>query len=443
MQLYTFWKYLSIGLLTLVGVISFSVLLPYYFSPIVALIAAAYLYTVLYNNKISNSGTCMIVIYAFFICLISYSFLSLIINILYIWGLIRLPAELTFFSKPYIPSLWLCPISFITMIIIYTRRRKLGICLNCRINTSGYGERGKTGNIFNYESEFQLKNLIVVFGILSVLTWGYYLLIYIDTDINGRDWYVFVGLNIITFILDELYFIFRYYNLYLDLKDNDEIITERELNEMSSRTYLRFYVICGNDIYIDSSVLAESNLSYRTVIDTPFVTKRSVTGITTSEVSSIIKKMTGQPDGELKFFFGKRNPDITKHSILRYFYFINREEEEACPEMNVNGEWMDFEKIKHIYSYKPGEMAPMFVSDLTRLATMVLTQKTFDESGFRKHKIKAYKPSFNLIEVRTGNFELQDEKWIRISMFNSDTRFYRLKRWFRGMRGGNNRRQWD
>lgn len=55
LQLYTFWKNLSVGLLTVVGVLAFSILLPFYFSPIVALIAAAFLYTVLYNNKSAST----------------------------------------------------------------------------------------------------------------------------------------------------------------------------------------------------------------------------------------------------------------------------------------------------------------------------------------------------------------------------------------------------
>ena len=84
LQLYTFWKNLSVGLLTVVGVLAFSILLPFYFSPIVALIAAAFLYTVLYNNKISKHPSCMVVSYSIFFCLIAYSFVSIVVNILYL-----------------------------------------------------------------------------------------------------------------------------------------------------------------------------------------------------------------------------------------------------------------------------------------------------------------------------------------------------------------------
>ena len=59
------------------------------------------------------------------------------------------------------------------------------------------------------------------------------------------------GSNIIAFVIDEIYFASRYYNMYLDLKENGEIITEDELGDMTTKTYLRYYVVCGNNIYIN------------------------------------------------------------------------------------------------------------------------------------------------------------------------------------------------
>lgn len=208
-QLYSFWKNLSIGLLFFVGLIAFSILLPYYFSPIVALIGSAVLYTILYNNRLSRKSSCNVVTYSIFFCLISYSFFSIILNVLYIWGFIKIPQEFTFFSKPYIPSLILNPISFLTLLIINFRQGKMTICVDCKLSFGDKNERGKLGSILNYESHFQLKNLVILFGILTIVTWVYYLVFYINTDINARDWYVFLWLNIIAVILDEIYFIFR------------------------------------------------------------------------------------------------------------------------------------------------------------------------------------------------------------------------------------------
>lgn len=432
-QLYNFWKNLSIGLLVIIGMIVLSVVLPYFFSPIVALIAAAILYTMLYNNKISHSSSCMLIVYALFFCAVIFSFVTIIINILDLWQILpfQLPKELSFFNQPFLPSLLLDPICFITMIVVLIRNSKLSICIDCKLTNGDINERGKLGRILGHESHFQLKNLIFLFGTLSVTIWVYYLFFYSDANLNARDYYMFVWLNIIGFIADELYFIFRYYNLYLDLKENNEIISQEELRDMTSKTYLRFYVICGNHVFLSNNT-PDTRRTGRDVLDTPFFTKRSVNGITVPEVNQIIRRMTGVRDGDLRFFFGRKSPDMDRHSILRYFYFLEGSKDDY--EINIDGEWVDFEQLKKIYSFHPENLTSIMVSDITRMATIILTQKTFNEEGFRKNKLKSYRPSFNLHEVRNNGYDFQDDKWIRISIFNSDTRLYRLKKWWRGLR---------
>lgn len=434
-QLYSFWKNFSIGLLIIMVMVGLSALLPYYFSPIVALIAAAILYTILYNNKLTHKSNCMLVIYAIFFCAVAYSFSTILVNILDIWQILpfKLPKEFSFFSKPFLPSLILDPVCFITLTIIYLRRKRMKICVNCKLASGDYSGRSKLGSILSSESYLQLRNMIFLFGLLSVVIWSYYIFYFVDAELNGRDYYVFVWMNIIGCSFDELYFAFRYYNLYLDLKDNNEIITQEELQDMTSKTYLRYYVICGNHIFVNTKVV-DINRTASRVLDTPFTTKRSVSGITIPEVLTLIKRMTGVANGELRFFYGRKNPGMNRHSTLRYFYFLDGSVEDY-PEMNVDGEWMDFELVKRIYSYHPEEMSATFVSDITRMATIILTQKIFNEDGFRKMKLKSYQPSFNLKEVKKNGYDFQEEKWIRISMFNSDTKLYRFKRWWRGIRG--------
>lgn len=431
-QIYVFWKNFSIGLLIIIAMVGLSALLPFFFSPIIALFAAAILYTILYNNRLTRRSNCMLVIFAIFFCTVAYSFTLIIINIIDIWQLLpySLPRVFSFFNDPFVPTLILDPVCLIVVTIVYFRRKKMSICVNCKLSSGDYSGRSRIGQILSAESYLQLRNLIILFGSLTFLVWGYYIFSFVDVALNGRDYYVFIWLNIIGFVFDELYFAFRYYNLYLDLKENNEIITQEELQDMTSKTYLRFYVICGNHIFVNQNVVDNTKDSVM-VLDTPFYTKRSVSGITVPEVSSLISRMTGTDEGELRFFYGRKNPGMNRHSTLRYFYFLDGKPEDY-PEMNVEGEWMDFEQVKRIYSFHPEKMGSTIVTDITRMATIILTQKLFDEDGFRKIKIKSYHPSFNLREVKKNPYDFQDDKWIRISMFNSDTKMYRLKRWWRG-----------
>ncbi len=429
LQLYSFWKHLSIGLLTLIGLMAFSHVLPFYAAPIVSFICAAVLYGMIAQNRNSAESDCMIVIYAMLYCVMNYTMITIILNVFTIWNVIELPDEFLFLNDPYIPSLLMNPVCFLTMSVIYLRRNKMRFCQECKLRKGGLYERGRAGAIFKYESFYQIKNLIYLFGVLSVLIWNYYLFVYIRLSINSRDWYVFTWLTIIAFIFDEIYFVYRYYNLYLDLKDNDDIITQEELQDMTAKTYLRYYVICENKIYLDPHTVLPKE-EYKEVLDTPFVTKRAVNGIPMPEVRTIIRRLTGT-DGELRFFFGRKSTDLRNHSVLRYFYFLNGTPEEHS-EIPVEGEWVDFELVKRLYTRTPGKFAPMCVADISRLATIILTEKIFDEEGRRKNKLKSYTPSFNLHDVKNSVLDFQDDKWIKVSMFNSDTPFFGIKKFFKG-----------
>lgn len=435
-RLYKLWKNLTVAMVTVIAMMTASKLLPYYLSPVASLIAAAFLYTYVFEARAKRDNSCMIVPYGMLYSLVLYSFVSILLNVMYSWGVKTIPLEFVFFNDPYIPSLLMNPVCFLTFTFMYLRRSHLHICMECRLHHGESMDNSALAGVFRHESHFQLRNLMIIFGLLSFLVWGYYLIFYVNININARDWYMFTWLTIILVILDEVYFIARYYNLFLDLKENNEIIMPEELQDITAKTYLRFYVICGNHIYVDTHAV-DPRAPYREIIDTPFFTKRSVNGIGIAEIKRVIRRMTGY-DGELRFFYGRKSIDISNHSILRYFYFLDGDIEDY-KEMNTDGEWMDYEKIKYLYSNNPGRLSSISVTDTARLATIMLTEKIFDENGYRKSKIKFYNPSFNLIDVRKSNLDFQDDKWIRISMFNSDTPFYGIKRRWRRIAGGQNK----
>ena len=425
-QLFSFWRNLSIGLLVLIGTLFLSWLLPFYYSPIVSLLAAALLYTLLYNNRFHHSSSCMVVPYSVFYCVIAYSFVIIILNILDIWDILKIPKELSFFNDPFIPALILNPVCFLVLLVFNLRRHRLAICMDCKISKGLSIERGKLGEILGAESRLQMRNLLVIFGLLTIVTWGYYYFAYLNININSRDNYVFIWLNIIVFILDELYFASRYYNIYLDLKENGEIISEDELKDMTTKTYLRIYAICGNHVFLNRRMPHPGDRS-RVMTDTPYVTKRNVNGITVSEVNQIVRLLTGSVVGQLRFFYGRKSPDLAKHRVLRYFYFID-EVDGHLPEMNIDGEWIDFNELVAVYNNNPSEISNTMLTDMFRMVTVVLTQKIFDENGYRRMKVKTYRPSFDLTEIREKNYDFQDDTWIRISMFNSDMKGFHFRK---------------
>ncbi|MCH5222638.1 MAG: hypothetical protein J1E82_01230 [Muribaculaceae bacterium] len=427
-QVFGLWKNLTVCLLAVMATLLLSKILPYYLSPVIALLVASGLYVYIYNERVASVKNCMVPCITILYSIVVYAFFTIILNLMHIWGLFEMPHEFIFFTDPFIPALILNPVSFIVITWIYIRHRKLKMCVECRTNRVLGGQRGAAG-LLKSEAHMQLRNFMILSGVLSVAIWIYYQFFYIDVNINARDAYIFTWLTVIGLAIDELYFSIRYYNLYLDLKENNELITPAELRDMSAKTYLRFYVVCGDYMYLTEHAVDTSG-GKAEVYDTPFFTKQTMTGFLSEDVRKIITEMTGVDNGELRFFYGRKRPDDQKQSLLRYFYFLDGDISDY-PELETKGEWVSFDKIKYIYSNYPSKMAELAVHDITRLATIILTEKIFNEDGYRKSGIKSYNPTFNLNEVRKSKIDFQDDKWIKISSFNSDTSFYKLKKWWK------------
>lgn len=424
-QLYNSWKNLTIAMVAIMVTIALSYNLPAFLSPVVSLLAAAALYTMVSQGRANQNVSCMLIPYCIFISLIVYCFASIIINLLSEWHIIKIPEEFNFFHDPYIPSLQLIPVCFLTMISLFFRHRKLSVCRSCRHSQGDASERGVIGALMIKESHFQMKNLIGIFGALSAIIWTYYLVFYVNISQNSRDWYIFVWLTVIFFLGDIIYFIYRYYNLYLDFKDSGAILSKQNLDEMRTKSFVRFYVICGEKLFCAHK--EEVMEAGKIVINTPFFYKRDNFETRPDAALNLIKKKTGIDDGELRYFYGKQNRSIDRYSIIRYFYFIEPVDGEP-PHLDTEGEWIDFNKIKEIYTKRPAELGRITALDISRLATIILTSKLFDEDGNHRYKIRSYQPSFTLADVRNSDLDFEDDKWIKVSQINSDSLFFRLKK---------------
>lgn len=425
-QIFEIAKNISVGLFTIIAVIVGSKLLPFYFSPVVGLVGAAFLFSMLYSNKRKNGINCMLVPYALFFCLIAYSFISILVNVIYIWGWLHIPDEFVFFNEPYIPTLWMNPIAFLTLLGISLRRKRLQLCVDCRLQNGSHTERGVYGQIISAESKLQLKNMLFISGILTIAVWTYYFLEYKSINTSPRDRYIFFWVTVIVLFFDIIYFLYRYYNLFLDMKENNELFTPDEVSELEGKTYIRYYVICGNDVYLNVNDHDVTNPNHRG-IDTPFFTSLAKENVTTPEALDIIRKMTGTSDGELRFFYGRRTTDIDRHKVLRFFYFLNGKPEDY-KDIPTPGEWLSFDEMKAVYSFHPEMLSTMTMNDLSRLATIMVTEKTYKEDGSRRMKIKNYQPSFDLIDVRNSKLDFHDDKWMRVAVFNADNKLFRIRR---------------
>lgn len=364
----------------------------------------------------------------------TYLFTLISLNLLQILEIAELRPEFLFITPPLIPTMIFCPVCVFTLIIVYVRRKSVRVCYNCNLHNEKL-EQGLSMAFLNRESAFQLKNLICMFSFITALIWLYYLYGFDHTNINNRDKYVFVWTFIIIISLDIIYFTFRYTNLYQELNNSDIIITPTELNLLPVTTYIRYYVICNNSIYLKCDNIEKSGKERQfNKIASPFLISEKSTQISEEKILRNIRSLTGINNGQLKFFFGRVLPGISKIKIYRYFYFLDGEPDEYKT-LKIEGKWIDFNKLKYIYATTPDRFSKITIRDITRLVTIFMTEKTFKENGNRRSKLKTYHPDFDISEVRHSQINLNDDKWIHIAEFNSDKPFYTLRKYWRKIMG--------
>lgn len=432
-QIFLLWRNTAISLLALMANHTIARILPVYMTPIVSTVIAAFMYFFIYSNSYSKSESCMAVPYTVFLILVSYTLALIAINLINIWTIWDLPAEMVFFDGIYIPNLIMAPTGLLVAVIVYLRRKRLSICVDCRLTNGSPLDRGRLGIIYSNESTLQMRNMMLIFSIFTVLAWGYYLFGYTDTNISNRDTYVFTWIAMMIYIMDIIYFGIRYYNLYLDLRERDELISPDEIDTVGVRTYVRFYVICSDCMYVtDHSTDNLRDDDDGDLLGTPFMTKRNMSVIALSELKEIVSRMTGVANGKLQFFFGRRRADAAERRVLRYFYFLPGNAEDY-PSLALKGKWISSEKLKTIYNQMPDRLTTSFLADMSRLATILITMKTFNENGDRRMKLAHYKPTFTFQELQDSDVDFQDDTWIRVSMFNSDTKFFKFRRWLRSL----------
>lgn len=429
-QIFMMWRNVAIPILSIIVLHVFTSLLPPIFAPVVSTLIAVFLYYQVIANSFSKTESCAIVPYIFFFVVVSYTVVLVSINLLAVWGIIYIPDEIMFFDGRFLQGLVLAPMGFVATLFIYINRRRLTLCVNCKITSGTPLERGRVGMIYSHESVAQMKNIMLLYFILTSVDYIYYFTDFVAANITQRDRFVFSGVAILIYLFDILYYAMRYYNLFLDLKESDELLSPADLNNIGTRTYVRYYVICGDSVYMSVSNLDNRYDDESDILDSPFTIRRNVSGFQEYEIKRFIQEQTGVENGELRFFYGRKVADAAGRKVLRYFYFLPGDIEDY-PELKVPGTWISSNKLKTIYNNTPDRLAATCLSDISRIALITVTSKIYKPDGERRNKLTQYRPTFTLSEIRTDNLDFQNDTWIRVSMFNSDTSFFKLKRWWR------------
>ena len=108
---------------------------------------------------------------------------------------------------------------------------------------------------------------------------------------------------------------------------------------------------------------------------------------------------------------------------------MNDEQREQFDKNNTGVEWLTLQELAPLLN--SGMFAPMFAAEIVRFHTISSTFKTYDNRGFRRYKIKHYRPAVRFSDAKTTDVDYNDRIWLYIADNNQDTPFFRLRHFYR------------
>ena len=330
------------------------------------------------------------------------------------------------FSNPAIPYISVLIVAPVTMLVTaYTifRGRNLNFCIECRMRYGSSSERGVLGNIFNQETAFQLKVLLCMSICVSVAGWLYYAFVYINTDMNAPDNFVFRWVPVLIYAGTVAYFGLRYMSLWEYYCQN---IDGGALGH-GRFTMMRFLVMCGDCILLREPEGDSRDATTDLRLDTPMKLRAPYRQrVSDSDATAYFRNLSGFDHAVVRFMYVNSNFDAD-NNIFHYACFI--EDRDAIDESRLKGEWYTLPQIQRLNG--EGRVAPALTAEINRIYTISMAWKTYDRRGRRLHPIKHYKPTFRLRDFRKWDVDLNDSNWLFVANHNEDSRFYRLRRLWR------------
>ncbi|MBD5266216.1 MAG: hypothetical protein HDS44_04545 [Bacteroides sp.] len=351
--------------------------------------------------------------------------IMILISLVYARGIISYfyPEEMLNMQIPYLTVMILGPVAVFFCGLSEIEGDDASVCRRCIIRNGTASERGFLGKIFSQESRYQVKFLLVMSIFVSLVSWIYYAIYYINVNLNSADRFIFCWVPSIVYGLSIIFFGMRYFTLWTYYYSHIELNPRVSLNGSG----IRLIILHDNDVFLCHSE-GFHDLPDGDKFDTPAditLSHRDYVGI--DEAAHYLMNMSGLEADDFTLRFMYKSTDLSGRSNV--FHFICcMESKEVMEQSSFRGEWYTLSQLQRmLYNH---ELTRMFASEIHRLHTVTMAWKTYDTEGHRLYKIKNYRPAFRLKGICDWNVDFNDAHWLEVARFNEDKPFFKLRRIF-------------
>lgn len=411
---------LAVGSLAAVPVISLYV--PKTWLPLFVFALEIGIYFFARHNRVSKAPSCLRLHHIAMVTLFWTALIMALINLLYtvefthdlFWG------ELTNPQIPFISILILAPVAFIVTFFNLRMGFNASVCQDCQARHGSVAERGFLGRLYSQEGEYLSRMLLMLSFLISILSWFYYFVFYINANINMSDEFIFVWAQAMVFVMTLIYLGIRYFSLWLYYCQNIDGHSLR----YSSSSLIRYIIICDDCVFLKKPDVNQDTMSSdESRIDTParlFLQYKKEIGMIDAE--QYFCALSGLNSVKLRFLYENTNFK-SECNIFHYAYFANDRFE--VDNSRLKGDWFTLPQIKKMMANN--EISTVFGSELERIYTVAMSWKTYDKYGHRLYDIKNYKPTFRLQDLKDWDVDFNDITWLFISANNADRPFFYLR----------------
>lgn len=326
---------------------------------------------------------------------------------------------------PYVTLLILAPVVLISCLWAHFRGKNYSACQRCEVMLGPASERGFLGKIFTQESRYQRIFLTIIAIGLTLISWGYYLIYYVNVNINIPDRFFFGWVPAILYFISIFYLAARCFSLWAYYYQDVEGSQRRH----GASTTLRILIMSGENIFLTRDMTHLSDRPDAHLADTPLsLTMRHREDINLEKARNHCSEMTGlQPDEfSMRFLYESTEASGDRNT---FHYVAVPNAPEMMNESEVDGEWYNMAQLERLLHNR--ELTPMLAAEIHRIYTVVMAWKTYDSEGRRLYRVKHYRPVMRLSGIIDWDVDFNSKLWLRVARINQDRSMWRLRKLWR------------
>lgn len=355
--------------------------------------------------------------------------IMVVISIIYARGFISFfyPEELINVHIPYLSVLILAPVAAGYCLYFVLRGENVGVCRRCIIKNGPSSERGFLGKVFSQESRYQVRCLMLIATVLSMIGWFYYAYYYVNVNINSADNFFYNWIPLIFYGLSVIFFGMRYFTLWSYYYNHIELNPKVRMDGSG----VRFLIINDDSVFL-SRVAEFNDIPDGNKFDTPTdISLAHLHYVSLEDASEHLMNMTGLSADDFSLRFMYKSTDMS--GMANVFHFICCvSSKKVIDDTPLRGEWYTLPQLQRLlYNH---ELTHTLAAEIHRLHTVAMAWKTYDIEGHRLYKIKNYRPAFRLKGICEWNVDFNNPRWLDVARFNEDTPLFKIRRLLRRRR---------